>query len=149
MFASQVTPAHGSTQRPERQTCECGQTTPLHGATQVPAMQRVPLAHVTLAHAGSLQRPLTEHACPTGHACSTQRSTHAPRSQTLPAAHRLLPLSTVPSQSLSRPSHVSAPEAVDCTQVSAPAWHCWMPAEQTPFLPVSHASPPPWQVMPV
>jgi hypothetical protein len=49
----------------------------------------------------------------------------------------------VPSQSSSTPLHVSAPDAAFCTQLSHPALHVVVPAEQIPGRPVLHAAPPP------
>jgi hypothetical protein len=49
--------------------------------------------------------------------------------------------STVPLQSSSRPSHVSADGAAVCTQTIAPAVHAVVPAAHAPRLPVLHAAP--------
>ena len=52
-----------------------------------------------------------------------------------------LPLSTTPSQSLSRPSQVSADGWVFWLQITAPLEQAAVPAAQTPSLPVSQALP--------
>ncbi len=52
-----------------------------------------------------------------------------------------LPLSTTPSQSLSRPSQVSAAGWIALTQTTAPFRHCWVPSAQTPGSPVPQAPP--------
>src|SRR6202020_1218482 len=107
-----------------------------HGSEHVPPEQRVPEAHETVWQAASLQMPAVVHTEPVGQLCSTQRGTQWPRSQTWSVGQRLLPLSTTPSQSLSRPSHVSALGGVVSTHVSEPVFvHCSSPAAQTPWRP--------------
>src|SRR5947207_3002880 len=54
-----------------------------------------------------------------------------------------LPLSTAPSQSLSRPSHTSGLGCTFWLQTIAPFVHAVVPAAHTPRLPVLHATLPP------
>jgi hypothetical protein len=54
-----------------------------------------------------------------------------------------LPLSTVPSQSSSRPLHVSLAAAWLALHTMDPLVHAVLPAEHTPCLPVEHETPPP------
>src|SRR6266850_2238850 len=52
------------------------------------------------------------------------------------------PLSVIPSQSLSRPSHVSAAGPTPPTQITDPPVHCVAPKEHSPVS-VPHCAPPP------
>ena len=65
--ASQLTPAHGSTQLPLWQTWPAGQTAFLQLSTHVPPLQVLPLGHITPTHAFVTQRRSVPHVRPAAH----------------------------------------------------------------------------------
>jgi len=113
--SSQVRPSQRSRQRPSRQSCPDGQVMPAQGPPQTPAMQRSPSGHVMLEHPVGTQRPEgISHSKPVSQALSKQGSMQRPVTQRAPAAQMgvaAVSSSTVPSQSLSRPSQRSGLEA--------------------------------------
>src|SRR5262245_7181984 len=132
-----------------RHTWPCGQVTPSHAAVHLPALQTFPASQVLPAHDASMHRPFSQtspEAQAKYHVPHLGRQT--PRSQTC-VPGQVAPLSTVPSQSLSRPSQASVPAVTDCLHFKVvPVTHSLRPAAHTPFMPVSHGVPPPSQVRP-
>ena len=76
--------AHGSaTHAPAMHSCAGGQVTPVHPSMHVPPLQNWPALHVTVAHAGSPQRPLVmSHVSPVAHGWQVHESRHTPASHT-------------------------------------------------------------------
>jgi hypothetical protein len=74
------------------------------------------------------------------HPPSTQTGTQAVPSHTVPLPHG--PVSTVPSQLLSRPLHCDGPAGVSGTHVVVPDTPHWSwPSAHTPGIPVWHGCP--------
>src|SRR5450432_688432 len=107
--ASHVTSPHGSTQRPTRHTCPPGHFTPSHGPAHTPPLQVLPASHVTFSQAFSTHSFASLHVSPGAHGNSVllHGGTQVPRSQTWLLGQGALS-STMPLQSLSRPSQTSA-----------------------------------------
>src|SRR6516165_3276065 len=75
--------------------------------------------------------------------------TQVPLKQILFESQSPMPSSTMPLQSLSRLSQVSGDGLMSGTQVTDPSsWHSVTPCAQTPYIPVWHGSPLPWQTTP-